>query len=316
MSDELFLNGKTYVSSKKAAETTGYARDYIGQLARGGNIDAERVGGLWYVSLDSLQSYEKNAESARSFAPVASAKTSESSLTFEGKDYISASRASKITGYNQDYVGQLARGGKIPSRQIGNRWYVDRDALVQHKAEKDALLAAVQSESVGLHPKQLVQEAPIQAEEAPVVAAPQLTYTREVVDLIPVIAEKDADKPRPAYPMSNFAEIRPKANQVMLKSSIQEEKQASAMKTMPFTPPSIPRKRSRRRVTGAAVAALTIIIVLSVGIAGLKGNATFATVRQSPQMQAMTASAANTVGSIGDVIENIVSPLLVYNRGQ
>jgi hypothetical protein len=51
MSDEMVIEGKTYISSKRAAQVSGYAQDYIGQLARGGAIDAQRVGGLWFVNL-------------------------------------------------------------------------------------------------------------------------------------------------------------------------------------------------------------------------------------------------------------------------
>src|SRR3989344_4642516 len=153
MSDELFLSGKTYVSSKRAADTSGYAQDYIGQLARGGLIDAQRVGGLWYVSMESLSGYKKNADTYQPQPPQTGENQvpdAESIVSFDGKDYVSAGRAAKITGYNQDYIGQLARRGAILSRQIGNRWYIDRDALVSHKTEKDKMLGAVQSASVGI----------------------------------------------------------------------------------------------------------------------------------------------------------------------
>ena len=34
MSDEMQIEGKPYISSKRASELSGYAQDYIGQLAR------------------------------------------------------------------------------------------------------------------------------------------------------------------------------------------------------------------------------------------------------------------------------------------
>ena len=51
----------------------------------------------------------------------------------EGKEYISASRASKKTGYSSDYIGQLCRAKKIPGRLIGRTWYVDFKSLSEHK---------------------------------------------------------------------------------------------------------------------------------------------------------------------------------------
>lgn len=47
--DELQLSGKKYISARRAAELTGYAKDYIGQLARGGKVAATKIGRAWYV---------------------------------------------------------------------------------------------------------------------------------------------------------------------------------------------------------------------------------------------------------------------------
>lgn len=56
--DELIISGKKYISSKRAAEITGYAKDYVGQLARGGKIEATQVGRAWYVLEDSVLSHK------------------------------------------------------------------------------------------------------------------------------------------------------------------------------------------------------------------------------------------------------------------
>lgn len=308
MSDELVLHGKQYVSSKRAAEQTGYARDYIGQLSRSGLIDAERVGGLWYVSMDSLQGYEKNAETARSFTPVSGgSKDADSALSFEGREYISASRASKVTGYNQDYVGQLARASKIPSRQIGNRWYVDREALVAHKAEKDALLAAVQSEAVGLKP--VIEQTPVSTPRVEhILVLPQMNYVQESADLLPVIPEKSKED---SYPLRNFQAV---PLQTRPATAIPEETRSARAVPTPVIA-SKSSKSTRARVPKTLIGALTIILVLSVGFAGMKSTGTLTRIQESGTMNEMTAGAAETVGGIGDVIENWVSPPLLYERG-
>ncbi len=51
----------------------------------------------------------------------------------EGREYISASRAAKKTGYAGDYIGQLCRSQKVPGRLVGRTWYVDLSALLEHK---------------------------------------------------------------------------------------------------------------------------------------------------------------------------------------
>jgi excisionase family DNA binding protein len=55
--DELIVNQTKYISSKRAAEITGYAKDYIGQLVRKGKLDAKRVGRAWYVSESEIKAH-------------------------------------------------------------------------------------------------------------------------------------------------------------------------------------------------------------------------------------------------------------------
>src|SRR3989344_7227467 len=66
--DELVLEGKTYVSSKRAAQLRQYAQDYIGQMCRAGNADCRRVNGLWYVTLESLDLHRAASAEAKARA--------------------------------------------------------------------------------------------------------------------------------------------------------------------------------------------------------------------------------------------------------
>ena len=50
-----------------------------------------------------------------------------------GEKFISARRAAQEVGYAEDYVGQLCRDGKLPSRMVGRSWYVSRKAILAHK---------------------------------------------------------------------------------------------------------------------------------------------------------------------------------------
>src|SRR3989338_10130722 len=54
----------------------------------------------------------------------------------EGKEYISAIRASKKIGYASDYIGQLCRAKKIPGKLIGKTWYVDFSSLLEHRKNR------------------------------------------------------------------------------------------------------------------------------------------------------------------------------------
>jgi hypothetical protein len=55
---ELTLNGRTYLTTKRAAEITGYTTDYVGQLARQEKVDAQLVGRNWYIGEDSIKKHK------------------------------------------------------------------------------------------------------------------------------------------------------------------------------------------------------------------------------------------------------------------
>lgn len=55
--DTLEIEGKQYVSAKRAAREHSYTMDYVGQLIRGGKLVGKKVGRAWYVENDSLVSY-------------------------------------------------------------------------------------------------------------------------------------------------------------------------------------------------------------------------------------------------------------------
>src|SRR3989344_7395922 len=60
----------------------------------------------------------------------------ESPIFYDGKEYISASRASEKTDYTSDYIGQLCRTNKIHGRLIGKTWLVDIVSLIEHKKNR------------------------------------------------------------------------------------------------------------------------------------------------------------------------------------
>jgi hypothetical protein len=54
-------------------------------------------------------------------------------LIFAGNKYISSKRASKLTGYTTDYIGQMCREDKINCRLVGRNWYVNDIAIREQK---------------------------------------------------------------------------------------------------------------------------------------------------------------------------------------
>ncbi len=130
MGDELIFDEKKYISASRASELYGYSSDYIGQLCRKNILDFRRVGRAWYVNENSLISHKATASAAQR-GRIPGLKDGEP--VFDGKKYISTSRAAKTAGYSADYISQLCRKGVLESRKVGKSWFVSEESLQAHR---------------------------------------------------------------------------------------------------------------------------------------------------------------------------------------
>jgi hypothetical protein len=55
--DELILEDKRYISTRRAGKENGYHSDYMGQLIRSGKVKGQKVGRSWYIEEESLAHY-------------------------------------------------------------------------------------------------------------------------------------------------------------------------------------------------------------------------------------------------------------------
>lgn len=298
---------------------TGYAQDYIGQLARAAQIDARRIGGLWYISPDSLLAYQNKAEDFKPAQPAHDSPLfpdAEAFVHLDGREYISASRASKITGYNQDYIGQLARAGKIMSRQVGNRWYVDRDALLAHQDEKNTLLGAVQTESVGI-PERFYHDVP---NDDRLKNEPLLTYTDDIGDLLPAIIQKGAVNA--SQEASGYGHVIP--IRVVTSSPMSFSHRISDMRTQRAEKNRLSASRKTLSVGIFPAFALTVVVVLSFGLISLKTSSlyTFGNDQTANQTSilgrlgysSLAASAASGFDALISRLEDLLTTEEVYQR--
>ena len=307
MSDQISLEGKEYISSKRASQISDYAQDYIGQLARAGLIEAKRIGGLWYVSLESLNAYKTRADEYTPEPPKYeyNGAEQESVISLDGKQYVSAARAAKTTGYHQDYVGQLARSGKILSRQIGNRWYVDHGAIVAHKEQKDALLGAVQAEAVGVHGRGTsIGAAKASYEE------PFYTYTPDQSDLMPPLRDFETEEDN--YGRSpNVAQYDPYENRI----PIHVFGAGGVQKEQIYRPNRVGRPYA---IISASV--LGVFLLLGIGFVTLRSNALGVFTKQISQkahiLEPLTASAANSARGLSEWIERFLIREISYTRSK
>jgi hypothetical protein len=329
MADELTIDAEQYISSKRASELSGYEQDYIGQLCRGGNIMARRVGGLWYVSPDSLIKYKERADKYKPEPPVAhgSASMPDSLVSFEGKGHISTSRAAKMTGYTPDYVGQLARAGTIPSRQVGNRWYVEQSGLLKHKESKDALLGALQAESVGI--------------KTPITSATKtdshyketeqfFRYTSDNREFMPStgaataggpstgdLVKSDAYSIGPSMTPSN-EELTAKAKdeeEYVVPIHISHQTRDMARIGMRNSIMVVEPKHSMLPML-LPVGLFTIVIVLSLGFISLKRSSIYTNNAIKENISISQLASAGVVGKFADFLETWIAPELVYRRAE
>ena len=66
MSDEIFFDGKRYISAHDAASSSNLTRDYIARLCRDGRLAGRRIGKNWYVEHASLTTFLVTQEFAKS----------------------------------------------------------------------------------------------------------------------------------------------------------------------------------------------------------------------------------------------------------
>jgi len=63
--DTIILDGKNFISSRRAASLTGYTKDYIGQLSRASKIVARLVGRNWYIDEESLMAHKEEGRRSK-----------------------------------------------------------------------------------------------------------------------------------------------------------------------------------------------------------------------------------------------------------
>ncbi|MBU4223977.1 hypothetical protein KJ934_02025, partial [Patescibacteria group bacterium] len=105
--NELFIQGKKFISLKRASELSGYAKDYIGQLCRCGKIKSERIGRDWFVDLEGLLCYKKNK--IESTEKILQQKEIAGKIDSQNKD-ISSRRAIELEAIKDSWDKELFEG--------------------------------------------------------------------------------------------------------------------------------------------------------------------------------------------------------------
>lgn len=180
--DELIIEEKRYVSSKRAAQMTGYAKDYVGQLCREGRVPARLVGRNWYVLESAIQDHRFGTEDIRS-KPQESLQEAVSKLTdtWQSPRY-QAIAAEKLPAVkrlqhieSEKEVEQEAPGAPEHLRDAWQSWF-------DHIAGQEGPAATSKNEEETAIEEMMAEEAPreVKTEEGEVKVAIKAVYHPEL----------------------------------------------------------------------------------------------------------------------------------------
>lgn len=189
--NELTLDGKTYVSSKRAAEITGYAKDYVGQLCREGRVEARLVGRNWYILESALREHRFGPEKDQDV--VHTTERTYASSAWEAPRYAheapsilpSLSDRTSVNALSDAHQSQNSTSGESISAQPSTlltdmqsawqEWY-ERKEVAQDTPEIVVPLenpVAVQEEEAPLYINEATDEKPLA--EMPAFSTPETT---------------------------------------------------------------------------------------------------------------------------------------------
>jgi hypothetical protein len=211
--DEITIGDKTYISSKRAAQITGYAKDYVGQLCREGRVDARLVGRNWYVLESSIREHRfgKEGDTAAA-APVE--EVTDRSATWQTPQYVPEEPVSVPELAPKADTTLVASPAIADMQAAWKEWFTDRkpgETVLEAEETPEEPIEEVQEAAEALVPEEVVTVTRIEEEvrvEAPVyVPAPQPTEEARPVELTraPVRPSREAgtvvDLTRPARPV-------------------------------------------------------------------------------------------------------------------
>ncbi len=122
MKDSFEIDGKIYISSRRAAEMSKYSNDYIGQLCRGGKVSARMIGRTWFVDQESLLEHKKTSEEAfQARCKTASREQQKSFATATASATATSGGAIVIPSYSENVLsGYTSHASNYASKISGN----------------------------------------------------------------------------------------------------------------------------------------------------------------------------------------------------
>ncbi|MBU6231463.1 hypothetical protein KGP36_02240 [Patescibacteria group bacterium] len=223
------------------------------------------------------------------------------SFIFEGKKYISARRASEISDYAADYIGQLCRAQKLDCRMIGRSWFVTEESIRSHQVEvlrNEVHRNRIENLRGGKNAK------PVEADETQV-AAPVSSGAFEAAadQATPVSVEQDV-LPEPAVPSEPvvnaepvIADITPAIPELPVHVELPRRTYVELEEQAEMLPASRSRVEARQRRSPVLAAVAIVIIGGAVAFYAMTGMSGSELASNGSASQASVGSAFASVAS-------------------
>lgn len=260
--DEITIGDKVYISSKRAAKITGYAKDYVGQLCREGRVEARLVGRNWYVLESAIREHRFGAvqESNAAAANFEEIPAEDRANTWQKPTYIAES-PSMVPELAQKPAQEPVSSPAIADMQSAWReWFSDKKTV-------EALPDGSQDFKEEYLPMVLESAEPVDAKEEETV-----TLQRIESPIEPERVESEEENEieiHKSYASRETGEQIPQTNIPVV--DLTQKKQGRNIPTRPQIPVAANDKTSGNGVTRALLIVLALVAAL-VAIIGT-GNA-------------------------------------------
>ena len=251
--DELTIGDKIYISTKRAADITGYAKDYVGQLCREGRVEATLVGRSWYVLESSVREHRfgEEAKKVGSFEKSEPILNTWSVPVYKPEPVVSVPRLSV-----REEPSSSSDAETIEDMQAAwKEWFVKREEtvpeVIPQELEEVATPIATQTEV-----RTDIAESPV-----PLVEEVEDVVVQNYLDPVPLTPEKE----EPVTLRRDYGHEEPISIE-HVEHAVRRRVESAPLVEMPT------KKRRRRRESSGAVvirAILIAIILITVAITAI-----------------------------------------------
>ncbi len=194
--DEILIEEKKYISSKRAAKMTGYAKDYIGQLCREGRVPARLVGRSWYVLETAIQDHRFGDNQAKQDIQT-STQASEAKASTKESPYYEASSVNILPSVNRlrntEHLTSenLQEEGPKESHPLQDSWRAWFDHV--KTAEQDTIVTSENSDNDKEEKKENENKVEAEREDSSVDVPIHVVYEPLPKDLLPISTKDFSD---------------------------------------------------------------------------------------------------------------------------